>query len=455
MYKRSHVLCHLFKKVLIFCLCVLLLFGAVSAGSAEGNISSDIVNAWLLQQTSKLKDPWQKAILESGVRDLSVDGNKVTFSMRSYDPKIKSLGAYASASDPTAWLMSALQNASAYDLELSLDLEGGTVSSKSLKTLVTVIRKAAATAKKDFGGKDMTAALKDYLFPVPASGKVKTASDLSSPGTRFAAWYADHGDLLNHAPVEVAVAAFYLQKSQALSVKNGPHALELSCVGASLSDLTDDAVREIQDAQAYLPVSARTAVTDPEAMLKQALLTKVIPAVKKARQKTVLTLDVDNLAAGELPAAYRQYFSSFSWDDTVYSLTSALNRLPDAAAQPLPKAGVLSGQNRGTRVIFKISDDSNPTYIIMRDSLTDRIAVTALAMPKKKTTVHVPQGHYYIAWCSGPYWYGEQELFSSLGSYSKSDQVEILGKRYYHTFTLVTSRDGNIPVTGANPADFR
>ena len=447
------------KKALALCLCVLLLIGAVPFCAAEGAAASsdmaELVHALLLREAAKLKDPWQKAILESGVDQFAVDGNSVSFRLRGFDPKVKSLGAYATALDPSAWLASALKNASAFDLELSLEVDGGSVSAKALKDLLASVKKAAAAAKKDFGSRDFAAALKDRLFPVPVSGKVKDMSDLSSPDPQFSAWYEAHRDLLGNAPPEVAVAAFHMQKSQTLTVKDGPHALSMTCVGAPLSDLAGDSIREIKDAQAYLPLSARPAVNDPETELKTAFLAKAIPAAKKAREKTVITLDVDELAAGELPAGYRQYFASFNWAGTVDDLSSALKQLPDSAALTLPKPGVLSGQNKGTRVIFRISDQANPTYIIMRDAATDRIAVTAMALPGKSVTVKVPQGFYYIAWCSGPYWYGEQELFSTLGTYSKSEKVEILSSRYYHTFKLVKSNTGNTSIYGANPDDFR
>lgn len=301
----------------------------------------------------------------------------------------------------------------------------------------------------------MTAAIKEYLFPVPVSGKVKSSSDLSSLSQQFTSWYEKHADALGNAPLEVGVAAFYMQKSQKLSANDGPHALKLNCTGASLSDLVEDVIGDIRDEQAYLPLSSRTAVNDLGSVLKVAFLDKAIPAVKKAKDKMDLTLDIDSLMTGELPTAYRDYFSSFNWDSTVLALTIIMNQLPDIAAQPVPKAGVLSGENKGTRIIFKLSDDSNPTYIILRNANTDQVVVTAMAMPKKSVTVKVPQGFYYIAWASGPYWYEEKELFSTLGYYNKSEKVEILSPRYYHTFKLVTSHTGNVSASGADPSDFQ
>lgn len=460
MNKRQVSFSIVVQRFLCLFLCFFLLSGVFTFSSAEGNDSvppgmADTVNALLLQEAEKTKDAWQKAILESGAELLSVADGSVTFRLRGYDPQLKSLGAYADAEDPSSWLMSALRNASAYDLEITAETDGETVSKKGQKAILTSVGKAASAAKKAFSSKDFTAALKDYLFPLPVSGKVKDASDLSSPDPRFSAWYADHQALLGNAPEGVAVAAFYLQKSQKLSVKNGPNALTLSCVGEPLSSLVDSSIREIKDSQAYLPLSSRTAVSDPEPVLERAFLSEAFPAEKKAKLKTDLTLDIDSLLMGELPADYLAYFSSFSWNDTISSLSAALSDLPDLAAQKLPKFGVLTGENRGTRVIIKLSDDSNPTYIVMRDANTDRIVVSAMAQPGKGVTVRVPQGFYYLAWCSGPYWYGDQELFSTLGNYNRSERVEILGPRYYHTFKLAKNNRGNTSIYGANPDDFR
>ena len=83
-----------------------------------------------------------------GVDQFAVDGNSVSFRLRGFDPKLKSLGAYATALDPSAWLASALKNASAFDLELSLEVDGGSVSAKALKDLLASVKKAAASRRR-------------------------------------------------------------------------------------------------------------------------------------------------------------------------------------------------------------------------------------------------------------------------------------------------------------------
>ena len=136
-------------------------------------------------------------------------------------------------------------------------------------------------------------------------------------------------------------------------------------------------------------------------------------------------------------------------------MQNTLDQLPDAAAIEKPKNGLLSGANKGTSVIFKIAKDSSDTYVLMRSVETGEPAVSCFVYAGKSTTVHVPQGYYIIAWCSGPYWYGEENLFGPIGSYSKSETVEIKGSRYQHTFTLEASSDGDVSIYNASPEDFR
>ena len=129
--------------------------------------------------------------------------------------------------------------------------------------------------------------------------------------------------------------------------------------------------------------------------------------------------------------------------------------LPDIAAIPMPKRGLLSGANKGTTINFRIDAGSGDTYIIMKNVNSGEVAVSCFCDPGKQVTVHVPSGEYEIVWGSGPYWYGEPLLFSRLGHYSKSETVTIEGAQYYHTFTLVASQDGDVGIYDADPSDFR
>ena len=410
-----------------------------------------VVNAMLLQQTDKLNDAWQKAIYESGAKNIEIDGNTLTFALRSYDAKQKELGKYSAAEDKDKWLLAMLKNASAYDLEISVELENGNIPQKSVNKIKTAVQQAAPKARQFFSGQDFLAALKDYLFPVME--RAKSAEDLMNPAESFAQFYSGLGNLLDYAPVSVGAAVFQLQKNLALNVKDGPHAMELSCSSISLAELLSSSARAVLDTQAYLPAEER-GTGDVAGLVAEEFAAEAYKQIQKSGSKNGIVLDIDGLIVDGRPRGYEEYFESFRWGDTIESLENTLDRLPDMAALPMPKAGLMRGNNRGTTVNFKLSKDSSPTYIIMRDDY-DQIVMACFALAGKTTTVHVPQGQYRIAWCSGPYWYGDEILFGDLGAYSKSETVEIKGANYSHTFTLESSEDGDVNIYGASPADFQ
>ena len=412
-------------------------------------------NALLLAQTEKLTDPWQKAIYESGAQNVKLEENTLSFDLRSYDPGLKELGAYAKADDPENWLDTALQHAGIWDLKIELTLEDGLPTRKSLTSLQSSVKKAASAAEKAFSGKDIQTALQDRLFPQPVNGKIKKAEEMLAPDDSFMLWAETKEELLNGTPAIVVSAYFCSLKSKTFSGKGGPGALTMTLTGITPEALVSESAGNVLDHLAYKARAERNASGSPEELLTTNIAEEAFAALQKNSTKTILTFNVDDLISGEWPREYRTLFESFNWEETVSSLESSVERLPDEAAQEWPKAGRLSGSTKGTQVHFVISGSLDPTYIIMRDADTDEIAVTAFAVPGKKTSIRVPKGFYTIGWCSGPYWYGEEKLFGDSGKYSKSDKVEILGSSYYHTFTLESSSDGDVSVYAATPDDFR
>ena len=91
----------------------------------------------------------------------------------------------------------------------------------------------------------------------------------------------------------------------------------------------------------------------------------------------------------------------------------------------------------------------------MRSASTSDIMASAFIQPGKQVSVLVPEGEYNLVYCSGPYWYGEELLFASLGSYTKSEVTQIKSKQYVHTFTLEPSDIGEVNIYDASPEDFR
>lgn len=427
---------------------------AVSARKITPLNVGSVLNGILAEQADKTKSAWQAAIYSAGAKDVKLEDGALTFSLRGYDPLLSELGKYADAENKTAWLMSALTNAAAYRLPLSVPVQDGTITANGLNALKKAVNKAASAAQKAFGGKELSAALTAHFFPSPINGKLTEASDLLKPTEAFVAWLNAAG-LTDDAPDSALSSLFYAQKSQKLSVKGGPNALAMNCTGVDPAALLQLAQTAVLDAQAYLPKAER--FDTPEALLEalmQSLADKAAAAKKNAAYKFTVTFSIDDLINERLPADYAQYLSAFDYEETAEALERAVNRLPDIAALPLPKTGRLSGSTSGTQVTFRLAKNSQATYIQMRRANSNGLAVSCFVAAGKSTTVRVPSGEYTVVWGSGPYWYGEELLFGDLGEYSKSDPTTIKGTNYRHTLKLESSEEGDVHFRDADLSDF-
>ena len=418
------------------------------------NVES-VLNGILLEQAAASKSEWEKAIYESGVKDVTLTENDVTFSLRGYDPGVKALGALAKAESGDQWLADALKNASEYQLKLTLPVEGGLLTKKATTSLTATVKKAAAAAQQGFAGKDMTTALKNYFFPAPAEGKLTDASALLEPSAQFEGQYASRGISGTGLSASQWAIACYAQKSQTVNVKSGPHAITFNCVGAELPVLASDSAKAALDDLAYVTAEERPAADQLSDKLTQKLAEASFSAHAKSTSKWTMSIDIDDLAEGRLPEGYANCLAGFNVAGAEESLRAMAEKLPDIAALPLPKTGKLTGEKSGTKVIFKLSADSGPTYVVMRSAATNDITASAFIQPGKQTFVLVPEGQYNLAYCSGPYWYGEEIFFGELGSYTKSEVTEIKSRKYVHTFTLEPSDIGDINIYGAGPEDLR
>ena len=401
--------------------------------------AESVLNNLLLQEAGKAKDAWQKAIYEKGAQNIALEGETISFSLRSWQPDLKSLGSYTNAEDRSAWLNTALENASRYNLEITLPLQDGAVSKNGAGILRTAVTKAAGAARKEFSGKDFQQALKDRLFPLPlTAAQIKSAEELVSliPDTAWAALLAT-------------------RKNQALDVNKGPREMVLNCTDTLEPEaLLKKASYDVVDVAATMPVSDRPDKDTLENLLAQKLAEEVTDRKNQKAKKSALTFDLEEMKDGNVPASYQDFLNRFTWEDTLDSLNSSMKRLPDVPTQEMPPTGWISGSKTGTQINIRVDANSDPTYFIMRDASTDQIVVTAFVHPGKTAWIKVPSGYYTLAWCSGRYWYGYDTLFGEMGSYSKSESVEIKGTRYRHTFTLKAAENGNVSFGGADPEDF-
>ncbi len=413
------------------------------------------LNGILLQQAKKASNGWQKAIYESGVQNVTLENNTLTFYLRGYDPKLGDLGEYSKAQDKNDWLWSALKNASGYRVKVSLSVANGKLPEKSLTKLKSAVKNAADSAQKAFAGKDMTAALKKALFPVPMSKTAENTSQVLEPAASFVNQiHFREESPYGSAPDAALSALFYAQKSQTVNVKAGPHAIKISCVGASAGTLLSAAAKTVKDKMAYAAQAKRTP-DQLEKMLLEALADGAMKEKSKGTGKYSLTLDIDQLLQYTFPADYTKNISSFSYQKTLDTLQEEVDNLPAEAAQSLPKNGIMSGGKSGQPVTVKVEDASNYTYVQFRNEKTNKLVATAFIHPNKQVSMKIPAGNYIILYCSGPYWYGEKLMFNVAphGSYSKTG-TETVKKNYKHTYTIYTKNEGNTDTYPANPSEF-
>ena len=126
---------------------------------------------YLKQVAETQKDPWVLAILQAGASNIRWEGNTAVFQMRSFDPDLKSLGAYQKAEDRKAWRERAAENLKAYSLEVRMTFgEDGTPDKKQGAALLKQIKNAAGAAKGALGKPDWKNALTDLLFCFPVHG---------------------------------------------------------------------------------------------------------------------------------------------------------------------------------------------------------------------------------------------------------------------------------------------
>ena len=382
-------------------------------------------------QAEKTKDPWFAAILQKGVKDVSLTGDTLSFRMRSYNPL--SQLSESSAGDAIARLYASV---AAYDLLCTLkvsEVDGDfTATDGDVKALFSDIAKAAAVSKKAYGSREVCDALMAEL----------ASTDLT------ACSYDEFTPL------------FATVKSPKITATDGPHALKFS---GAFPDFTAMA-KKAYDAgyEQVLALSGTEALknTDATQLIMEQLTAQTDAMRKKASVKWSFVFDIDTLHNGTLVSDCDAYYNFvYGYRDALsersIALTDLITNVWDYPVVEMPKTGRLSGSTTGTKVILKIPDDGLARYVQMRNADTDAVAVAAFIQPKKSTSVRVPKGMYYLMVGMGELWFGEQHLFGDSGSYLRTEQIEILGSNYYHTITLGGVTDGNMSSYDANPGEFQ
>ena len=409
----------------------------------------EMLHAALVQRgEAASKKPWVKAVYEAGFQNLSVEGDNVSFQLRSFDPKPKSL-----EEGETDALQQLMKNASAFDLDITLVLEEQAFTAKSLKAMDTVVTKAAAAAQKAFGDKRVKAALKDWLLPSPIE-KVKQSEDLLVTTDAFSHWIEQSDALFSGCTPQVWAPLFYGQTKQTLSAKNGPYSLTFTCVSIHPEDLLKNASKQALSTVAKQPASMRASGDALDGVFINALASNAFTMRKKANEKFTLTLSVDDIAQGKRGDAYEAYVARYNCVEVLRDFKAQVEDLPEAAALDYPMSGRLRGSTSGTKIIIKAPKDGQGRYIQLRSYDSDAFAVSGFIQPGKSCTVRVPQGDYYLLIAVGVTWYGEEIIFGEQSVFSRTGLFEVASRRYYHTVTLEPKSGGNLPLYGVSGDEF-
>ena len=430
----------------------------------ENNLGT-VLNAILLKQTVGRKDVWQNAVYSAGARDFSLaeeTHDSVTFSLRRFDPKTESLGAFAEAENPSSWLRSALSNSAEYSLTLTLPVESGRLTAEAMASLDSEVAAAAAHAQAEYTGADLSAALTWWLFPAVTDAEEgpENAAALLEPSDSFRSAVRltvaeEEEDPEGLTDPQQAIVLWSVRNLKA-DFSGGPCALVYSGTGADPAFITETKDAFLEE-MVFQTADQRPEADQVENELYLRLAEKALQfhTDPKGGAAFALTVNPDDLTEYRLPVEYRQYLSGFRFAEAYDALNDMYTRLPEEAAIPFPETGLLSGGQSGTVVNFVVPKTSGNTYIQMRSDDTDEIMASAFVHSGSKTRMRVPSGMYRVLYCSGPWWYGETVLFGDFGSYNQSEAMEVLDTRYIHTLTLESNPNGSIGIYGASPDDFR
>jgi len=247
-------------------------------------------------------DPWEKAIYAAGARDIVLEDYKAAFSLRPFDPKLKSLPKYTDS--PDVWREAFYANVSEYNLLVSLKLNNGEADAAAQKQLKKAVSGAAKSAKSAFEKKAVVEALAGTLFPKEAGVIEQVRTSVKEPGFTS----------------EQLALFFSAQSGRSLNVKGGPHALVLS---VKASD-PEAFVREAYANALIALLSKNTGEVTPrheiEEAFNAALSVLAQKYSKKAPDTIAFTFDVDSFMVGDYGADYRDYIERFHIADTLSAL---------------------------------------------------------------------------------------------------------------------------------------
>ena len=429
------------------------------AALAEGRVFHDsngqqMANFLLTKMAMETKDPWIRAILERGCVESSMneDRHELSLFMDGYNSRLEEVlaeGFYDENGNGVYynWLFRAMENALDYNLIRELVVEDGEITPKSMEKLWSAVGEAGESAKADFARPEMLEAIRRTLWAAPVEGEVTDPVQLLE-----ADFYMETG--MDISMTQLAILMYAMDVGP-VSTENGPNDITIKFSGADPQKMIETASQKVLDRLGKQTAEERYAERGLEEQFLLELAEYAMGAKGKAEWSATAHTDVSTLYQGTKPEEFLDYLSLYNVNAAMDSLRTKAESLPDEPTVPMPANGIMSGGRSGTQVNLKLSATSNPTYVQFRKADTEELVASAFVHPGKTVTMHVPKGKYYIYFCSGQYWSGEENMFGSTGRYSRSEEYEVKSNQYVHTLTLESVPDGEVDVYGTDPANFR
>jgi len=289
------------------------------------------------------------------------------------------------------------------------------------------VKKAAGSAKSAMNKKDITSAVARMLFRDPTADRNVTAESLRNVSADFAAFIQARPELFPCEDPSEWAPLFHVQRAWKLNVSQGPHSLKLGWDGADPTTLLDQAYDTLTASLAGTVRAERAGEESLPGLWKTTLAETAVKMKKGRLVSQSVSFDVDDLISGKLPEGYAAYFAGYTPNAHYERLVEGYRQMPDAAAQKLPKNGVISQAKKGRGVMVKVAKDGRNTYVQLRDADTDVIQAEAFVTPGKNVTMKVPEGVYTARYATGSTWYGTVDTFGPLGTYTASNEF-IVGK---------------------------
>lgn len=422
------------KRLMAAVLCLMLVLpGALARGESAAATGGGDVEAFLAALAAEQKDEWMKSILEAGARNVTWEETQASFSMRSFDPGLKALGKYSKAEDQKLWRAQAIANIAAYNLDVKLRFEAdGTVSKKEKAAFLKTVKSAAKASRSAYSKDNMGDALKDMLFRVPKTAKTASAADLMAADGDFSAFIQTHSDLFPCESASEWAPLMYAARNWKFAAdKGGPHRIQLTWDAVDPTVLLDRALDQVSQSLASVPASQRPSENNLSFLWRSGLAEAALKAKKGRLSSLRMTVDIDQLIAGEVPEPYKAYYAAYTPSVWYGRLVEGYKALPAEASQPMPKTGIISSvQKKGRGVQVKVPESGRYTYVILRDADTGVIQSEAFIEPGKNVTMKVAEGVYIVQYATGSTWYGTEGAFGPLGTYQASDEFIIAKKKW-------------------------